>query len=367
VRTLQEKTSAFRKVGPCLYRYRNGTYYARFKSAGKEIRCSLETTDRKLAERNLARKKQDESQIDRSQGKLTLAELCERHLKTVQHQKPKTVERKTFIIRRIKADWPTGKLTQIGKIKPSDVDLWLSQYHFGAASRNLHISCVKDLFNSALRDRIITASPATHLRSAKREKPIRLTPTFEQFKAIIADVRAQVFNADAQHSADFLEFIGLVGLGQAEAGSLTRGDIDFAADQIITFRHKTSTGFAIPIFPQVRPLVEKLCEGKAHEERVFKISDAKKALGGACRRLGYPPFSQRSLRRMFITRAIERGVDVKVIAEWQGHRDGGKLILDTYSHVNRAHSKRLAQLMTDKNPDNVVQLTVARGKQSIIS
>jgi hypothetical protein len=36
---------------------------------------------------------------------------------------------------------------------------------------------------------------------------------------------------------------------------------------------------------------------------------------------------------MFMARAIERGVDVKVIAEWQGHKDGGKLILDTYSHL----------------------------------
>jgi hypothetical protein len=59
---------------------------------------------------------------------------------------------------------------------------------------------------------------------------------------------------------------------------------------------------------------------------------------------------------MFITRAIERGVDVKVIAEWQGHRDGGKLILDTYSHVNRAHSQRMAQLMTDNEPENVVAM-----------
>ena len=58
-------------------------------------------------------------------------------------------------------------------------------------------------------------------------------------------------------------------------------------------------------------------------ERIFKIADAKKALAGACRRLGYPAFSQRSLRRMFITRAIERGVDVKVIAEWQGTRTVG--------------------------------------------
>ncbi len=357
MRALQDKTSAFRKVGPCLLRYRNGTYYARFKSGGKEIRCSLETTDRKLAERNLAKKKDDQSQIDRSQGKLTLLELCDRYLKTVQHQKPKTVERKTFIIGRIKSDWPTGKLTQVGKIKPSDLDLWLSRYRFGSASRNLHISCVKELFGSALRDRIITASPAAHLRSEKREKPIRLTPTFEQFKAIIADVRSQMFNADAQDSADFLEFLGLAGLGQAEAGSLTPADVDFAPAQIITFRHKTSTGFAIPIFPQVRLLLEKLCEGKAHDAPVFKIADAKKALAGACRRLGYPPFSQRSLRRMFIVRAIERGVDVKVIAQWQGHQDGGKLILDTYSHVNPVHSQRMAQLMTDVEAQNVVPMT----------
>jgi integrase len=358
MRTLQGKIGVFEKVGECLYRYSsNGVYYGRIRVEGKEIKRSLETSDPALARRKLARFKDEQRQIDRSQGKLTLAELCDRYLKTVQHQKPKTVERKTFIAGRIKNDWPTGKLTQIGKIKPSDVDLWLSRYRFGSASRNLHISCVKELFNSAVRDRIITASPAAHLRSAKREKPIRLTPTFEQFKAIIADVRAQVFNADAQDSADLLEFLGLAGLGQAEAGSLTLADVDLRNGQIITYRHKTSTGFAIPIFPQLRPLLERLCEGKAHDVRVFKISDSKKALTGACRRLGYPPFSQRSLRRMFITRAIERGADVKVIAEWQGHKDGGKLILDTYSHVNRAHSQRMAALMTEQEPENVVAIS----------
>lgn len=355
--TQQSKNGAFEKVGECLYRYSNGVYYARIKIDGKDIKRSLKTTDRDFAKRALAAFRDEQQQIDRSRGKLTLVELCDRYLKTVQHQKPKTVERKTFIIGRIKTDWPTGKVTQVGKIKPSDADLWLSRYRFGSASRNLHISCVKELFNSAVRDRIITVSPAAHLRSAKREKPIRLTPTFEQFKAIIADVRSQVFNADAQDSADFLEFLGLAGLGQAEAGSLTPADVDFAAEQIITYRHKTSTGFAIPIFPQVRSLLEKLCEGKAHDARVFKISDAKKALAGACRRLGYPSFSQRSLRRMFITRAIERRVDVKVIAQWQGHKDGGKLILDTYSHVNRAHSNRMAQLMIADEPENVIPIS----------
>jgi hypothetical protein len=56
-----------------------------------------------------------------------------------------------------------------------------------------------------------------------------------------------------------------------------------------------------------------------------------------------------------VTRALEKGVDVKAIAEWQGHRDGGKLILQTCSHVRPVHSRRMALLMTDQGPDNVVR------------
>lgn len=363
MRTLQSRIGTFQKVGECLYRYStSGTYFARIRVDGKEIKRSLATTDRAIAQRELARFKNEQRQIDRSQGKLTLAQLCDRYLETIQHQKPRTIEGKTCIVSRIKRDWPTGRLTQVGKIKPSDVDLWLASIarrakRFGAASRNAHLACIKELFALAVRDRIIPFSPATHLKSAKREKPIRLTPTFEQFKAIIADVRAQQFNADAQDSADFLEAMGFLGLGQAELSALTRADVDLEAGRIITFRHKTSTGFAIPLFPQVRSLLERLCEGKRSGDLIFKLRNAKKALAGACRRLGYPPFTQRSLRRMFITRAIERGIDVKVIAEWQGHRDGGKLILDTYSHVNRAHSDRMAQMMIDDEPANVIAIS----------
>jgi len=354
----QHKHGTLQRVGESLYRYSsNRVYYARIKVDGKEIKRSLRTTDPTLARRNLAALKAELRQIDRSQGRITLAELADRYLKTILHQKPKTVERKTYIISRIKRDWPSGALTQITRIRPSDVDLWLSYYHFGSASRNLFVSCIKELFAVAMRDRMLAASPAAHLRYAKREKRIHSTPTFEQFNAIIADVRAQPFNADAQDSADFLEFLGLAGLGQAEARSLTRPDIDFDAGRLITFRHKTSRGFAIPIFPQLRSLLERLCEGKSNSDPLFKVRDAKKALAGACRRLGYPPFSQRSFRRMFITRANERGVDVKVIAEWQGHKDGGKLILDTYSHVNSVHSQHMAQLMSLEQPLNVVPLT----------
>jgi integrase len=353
--TIQPKHGILQKVGESLYRYSsNRVYYARIKVGGKEIKRSLRTTDRVLAQRKLREIRDEQQHLDPSRGTLTLAHLCDRWLATKRNAKPKTLAQKTYIVEQIKARWPGGAAQRVRDIVPSQADLFLAQFPFGASSQNAYVTVLRELFGFAVRDNCIAKSPCAHLKFRKREKPIRLTPTYEQFKAIIADVRAQQFNADAQDSGDFLEFLGLAGLGQAEAGSLTRPDIDFDAGHIITFRHKTSRGFAIPIFPQVRPLLERLCEGKSNGDHIFKVRDAKKALAGACRRLGYPSFSQRSLRRMFITRAIELGVDVKVIAQWQGHRDGGKLILDTYSHVNPIHSQRMAQLMSDERPENVV-------------
>jgi integrase len=356
MRTRQK--SAFQKVGECLYRYSsNGVYYARFESGSKEIRRSLRTTDRASAQRALAWLKQEREQVDPAQGKLTLAELCDRYAATIQHQKPKTVERKALIIRRVKKHWPTGRFTQLTKVKPSHVDLWISRYRFGPHSRNLHMACVKEIFEMAVRDGIISRSPAAHLRRVKPPKPIRATPSFEEFKAIVESIRSQKFNGhDAQESADFVEFLGLAGLGKAEAAALRQGDIDWQRETITTFRHKTKSGFAIPIYPQLKPLLLRRRRDDAPNERVFAIDNAKKAIANACRRLNLPKYSHLSFRRMFITRAIERGVDVKVVAEWQGHKDGGKLILDTYSHVNRAHSHRMAQLMTDGLPDNVVPM-----------
>jgi len=358
----RRQNGAFQKVAECLYRYSsNGVYYARFESGGKEIRRSLRTTDRASAQRALAWLKQEREQVDPAQGKLALGELCDRYSAIIQHQKPKTIERKSLIIRRIKSHWPTGRLTQVTKAKPSHVDLWISRYRFGPHSRNLHMACIKEIFEMAVRDGIISRSPAGHLRRVKPPKPIRATPSFDEFKAIVESIRSQKFNGhDAEESADFVEFLGLAGLGKAEAAALRQSDIDWQREKITTFRHKTKSGFAIPIYPQLKPLLLRRRRDDAPNQRVFAIDNAKKAIANACGRLNLPQYSHLSFRRMFITRAIERGVDVKVIAEWQGHKDGGKLILDTYSHVNRAHSNRMAQLMTDGLPvENVILLAQA--------
>src|SRR5438034_8239103 len=127
------------------------------------MRRSLRTTERASAQRALAWLKEEQKQVDPSQGKLTVAELCDRYCQTIQHQKPKTIERKALIIRRVKSDWPTGRLTQVAKVKPSHVDLWISRYRFGPVSRNQHAAEIKHIFDMAVRDGIISRSAAAHL------------------------------------------------------------------------------------------------------------------------------------------------------------------------------------------------------------
>jgi integrase len=343
----QKEKPEFRRVGECLYRWsHNGHYYFKGKINGREYNCSLGTTDLATARLELGERRKLLGRLDYSRGSMTLLALTERYRRTFAHQASETKAQKERILRRIEKDWPTGPYTPVGKIRPSDCNLWLAAYDFGPSSRNGHTWFLKDLFSMAVRDKALAVSPAEHLRSVRRKDPVRLTPTPEQFEAIISSVRLQRFNGHgSQDSADFLEAQGLLGLGQAEISALTRQDVDFTKGHISVLRRKTSRRFVIPLYPQARELLEKVCRGKQHNVRLFPIGNAKKALAAACNRLGLPAFSQRSLRRMFCSKAIELGVDVKVVAEWQGHRDGGALILKTYSHVHRPHSLQMSKLM----------------------
>jgi len=347
-----------------LYRYeRTGEYHARVRVGGKSHRCKL-GTDFELAKRRLADFRRDLERIDASKGNTSFAEVLDEYsaTRTGSHS---TLGLSNRGVEKLKQTFPGSATQPLRDIKPSQFERWLAQY-CGSKSESYYngmLTLIRSALDMAVRDRIIADNPIAGLKYRKRKKPIRLTPSFEQFEAIVADIRSQKLNGhDAEVSGDFVEFLGLAGLGQAEASSITRADVDLAAGRIAVYRHKTDMGFWIPIYPQVRPLVEKLCVGKKPNEHLFPIDQARKGIAAACHRLGFTRFTHRSLRRMFITRAIELGVDVKVIAQWQGHKDGGKLILDTYSHVRPEHSNRMALLMTRERPQNVVPMAIQEAR-----
>lgn len=340
----------FVRIAEGLYRYSSsGTYFAVIRHLGKLIRRSLQTQDFALAKRRLADLRRSLERVDFKAGKVTVAGLAARYMETVGHLAANSLLGKRAITRRIVDEWPEGSAAYVRDVRESHVRTWLSGQgkRVGKSAYNSYVQHLRAMFRLAVADRIIAESPMANVKQLKRDLPIRNTPTVEEFEAILASIRAQRLNADSTASADFVEFLGLSGLGNAEASSLTWGDVDFAKGKLRAYRHKTDVGFMVPIFPQLRPLLERLRGSQARlpGEKVLAIADAKKSLTAACQRLKLAHYSHRSFRRMFITRAIERGVDVQVIASWQGHRDGGKLILQTYSHVRQLHADEMAKLL----------------------
>jgi hypothetical protein len=74
----QSTRQLLRKIAhiPCLYRHKlNGTYYGIKKFSGKRKEHSLQTTDRKIAERKLAHWVKSIGKVDSDAEKTTLGQL----------------------------------------------------------------------------------------------------------------------------------------------------------------------------------------------------------------------------------------------------------------------------------------------------
>jgi integrase len=359
-------SSSFEKVAECLYRNPSSrTYYALVKLGGKQFKQSMKTKYLPEAKRELRAFRASLEVAKPSSGRVTVKSVCKTFRATFQDQSASTRQNKEIMLAKFEDQFGTNLVRGLTK---SGVLGWLASLPYSTSWRNQHLRLIRGMLRLAVDDGLIFRSPLEGVKEKKVEKPIRHTPTKEQFQAIVASIRAQSAADTRGESADFVEFLGLAGLGLAEASSLTWADVDFDHSRIITFRHKTRAGFAVPIYPQARPLLEnrlalaiKIAGGQPSSgAKVFSVGDPKKAIEAACIRLGFvrldqegkklPLFSSRSFRRLFITTAIERGVDIKTVAAWQGHRDGGKLILDTYSHVRPVHSDKMAALMTLQEP-----------------
>lgn len=375
-------TSDWKKIGPCLYRFRQGTYYALLKRKGKQIRHSLKTDDLEIARRELRKFTESMDRLDRGLGRLTIDEFSKRYLKTLTGAKA-TIDKRKLHIRIMLETWPEDAPRDLASINTDHCRAWAAdgaQAYYAKAKtdakakpvpgRALKASAVQDriataksLFELAVEGKGIPTNPMAPIKRPKRGKIIRLTPSEEQFRAIVADIRSQKSNGHgADDSADFVELAGTLGLGQAELSNIQRQHIDLEAGVIHVRRKKSKETFEVPIFHDARAIIERRLGEMPDdpEARLLPQDNCKKAMAGACRRLNLPHFEPRSLRRYHITRAIRKGVDIPTIANWQGHQDRGALILKTYAaEVGRMHSLKMAAKLAPV-PDNVVEMPAAQ-------
>lgn len=339
------------RVAPCLYRYQSsGVYYAVVRRSGKLIRRSLEVSHIEPAKRLLRDFLKDQENTATDAHKTFLDTYME-EFRSGRTGAAKTLKRYQQMTDLVKTGWPGGAHVLLSKVDHNQCSRWLSQWNGKVAQYNHGRQWLLAFFDFAVANRKLSRSPIDKriLKAMRRPRVIRNAPTVEEFEAILAEVRAQPFTDHADDSADILEFMGRAGVGQAETSGLKHEHINLDGGTIQLFRVKTQTAFQIPVFPKVRPLLERLKKENpdvAPAQSIFKLQDPKKALASACKRLNLPSFSQRSLRRMFIIDALQKGVPVKTISKWQGHQDGGVLILKTYSEViDQKANQEAAQLL----------------------
>src|SRR5262245_24538039 len=99
-----------KRVATGLYRSSvSATYFAHVRINGKLFRDSLETTDRKTADRKLRDFRASKSKVDYKAGKITLGALCDKYAATLRHLSRSSLKAKDGILNRLKTEWPEGK------------------------------------------------------------------------------------------------------------------------------------------------------------------------------------------------------------------------------------------------------------------
>lgn len=343
-----EKTTLV-SVGENLYRnVSSGTYYFRLIKDGKQIKRSLQTTDRAIA---LQRKKAMLDQVNAMADakKLTAAilfkDFAEEYLSGFVHLKESSMRRKRDCVKNLAKTFGSS---QLRKITADEIQSWYAKRvkKRSSSTTNKELEVLKAIFEKAVEIGYILSNPAKPLKKRKLAGKEIIIPSREQVGEILAALRG--YDIRYHEAANLIEFLGLSGMRISEATEVRWADVDFENNLIRITGGETGTKNCeirfIPIFPSLKEFLGRI-EKRKPAETILLIDSAKKALATVCKHLKYPSFTHHSLRHYFCSNAIEAGVDFKTISSWLGHQDGGILVAKTYGHLRQDHSQRMAELM----------------------
>jgi len=340
----------YSKVAECLYRDdSSGGYYALLKKSGKQIRRSLKTTDRKLAERHLAEFKEKVSRLDLTQGKnrITFGELATLCMNTWRARlKPRSAESRENSINQLRPFFGAMPIRSITRLQ---CEQWAEQRspQVAASTFNCDLESLRAILDYAQREGLIMDNPAKVVVRRRLSKAAILIPTREQFQKMVATLRGLDVRYIA--AADLVELLAYSGMRKAEANAFRLADVDFKRGSFTVtggeYGTKNHEARVVPMFPVLQNFLERLKaeSPRSAEQPLVAIQDAKKALETACKLNGFPHFTHHSMRHFFVSNCLEKGVDFKTLAAWVGHKDGGLLVAKTYGHLRDTHSFEMAK------------------------
>jgi integrase len=217
-----------------------------------------------------------------------------------------------------------------GDVKASGIGMaqlnaWVDGKPWGPTVRHNALNAVKIAYRWARKNGHLAVNPIADMDLPRPKKRTKI-PTAKQVEAIFGAAWGQPFR-------DFLTALRETGARPSEVRSLTADKVDLEAG-IWTVKNKTRTATGEEYRPvYLTPAAIELTRRRLQafpEGLVFRNSRGEPWKKGAIAyrfirlqaKLGYgPECSAYAFRHLFVTDALERGVNPAVVAELVGHRD----------------------------------------------
>jgi integrase len=333
-----------------------GMYYIKYKLGGKKRIESLDTKNLILARRKLA------TMLSRIRsGKVTggsgkqLRAVIEMYKKWLEGRtmEERTRETRLANVKTIEATFPNYRTVKLTAITKFAVETWRDAMHktkltkrgtpYSVAQVNQCLCTLRQIFKYAEdKGLLFSDNPVIPVKQLPYRQKRIILPNNEQVEQLRASLAA---NSPA--SLDLFDLLCATGIRIESAQNVKWEHVDYRQNVLHVDKAKRG-GYSVPIFPKLKRLLDRLLERNANpdpQDRIVKVNSAKKVMNTSCRRLGIPRMTHHSCRHLFCTIALESGVDIKTLAEWLGHKDGGVLVLKTYGHLRKEHSQAQAKLI----------------------
>ena len=364
------------RVAENLYRRQpGGQYYAVCSVSNRTRSKSLRTQNRRKAESKLASALAELRATITDAG--TFVEISEHWRTTVlaaKNLKPSARLYREQTLSNLLHDFPALKTKPITAVTLAECQQWKAQRVAACSAQRYdnELGTLRMVFDYAISHELCTVNPARRITRERIDHHEAQVPTRDQVTKLVGRLRQNTRTVDA---ANMVELICYTGMRQHEAAQLRWDECDLDRGVIKITGGERGTKNRRPRFIPINAACRELLgQIPRFRNRVLDTGDCRMSVGRACEALGLPHFGHHSFRHFFATDAIESGVNVRTLAQWLGHLDGGQLLLKTYAHVWPQQEAEAAAKMQfnafalgnrighpeNTQPENVVQFVASK-------
>jgi integrase len=332
-----------------------GTYYGRIKLNQKNYRKSFGTTDYNVARRELTKWMAGFEKPEKPRGSGTFGGMVEPYFswledeKILTHVTDGTIFYKREILDQIDRTWKDFRKFPLADLTEDGLKGWVVAHRkkYSPTRTNGALTVIREICDLAVRKKFVTKEAWDGAKGGLVFVPLVKHSLQLPEPAQVEMLRNEVYMRCQRRGTlggwlfDFLLFSGC---RIDSASSALWEDVHWGAGEL-RFRKAKRGEYTIPLFPQLKDLLERLREeypDAQPTDRILPTISLQTVLTSACRAVKVPHMSHHTLRHLFATRCIEAGVDIPTVSRWLGHKDGGALAMKTYGHLRQTHSQQQA-------------------------